>query len=192
MTEDGSGRDHHVCPFWIGYLLASPLRKLLQDPHKILAQHVKPGMHVLDIGSAMGFFSLPMAEMVGDDGRVTCVDIQQKMLDALMRRARKAGLDRRIETRLSTPDALGISDLSGQIDFALAFAVVHEAANPARFFAGTYAALRPGGRVLLAEPKGHVKESAFRESIAIAETQGLHPSDSPVISRSQAVVLGKG
>ncbi|MEA1968069.1 MAG: hypothetical protein U9N77_07605 [Thermodesulfobacteriota bacterium] len=63
---------------WVGHLLASPIRKLLQNPEKILSPHIKPGMTVLDIGCAMVFFSLPMAWMTGPDGKVVCMDIQEK------------------------------------------------------------------------------------------------------------------
>jgi len=48
----------HRCPVWVGYFLASGLRKLLQNPVKILSPYVKRNMTVLDIGCAMGFFSL--------------------------------------------------------------------------------------------------------------------------------------
>jgi len=54
-----------VCPVWVGYLLASPIRKLFQNPPKILSPYVENGMKVLDIGCVMGFFSLPLARMVG-------------------------------------------------------------------------------------------------------------------------------
>jgi 2-polyprenyl-3-methyl-5-hydroxy-6-metoxy-1,4-benzoquinol methylase len=54
-----------VCPIWVGYLLASPVRKLYQNPKKILGAYVREGMKILDIGCAMGFFSLPLAEMTG-------------------------------------------------------------------------------------------------------------------------------
>ena len=77
----------HVCPVWVGYLLASPLRKIFQNPDKILSAYVKEGMKVLDIGCAMGFFSLPMARMVGSGGKVICVDIQPNMLSSLKKRA---------------------------------------------------------------------------------------------------------
>ena len=40
----------HVCPVWVGYLLASPLRKLFHNPKKILGPYVEEGMKVLDIG----------------------------------------------------------------------------------------------------------------------------------------------
>ena len=75
-----SPRGHHVCPWWVGYLIASPLRKLGENPDTILAPLVEPGMTTVDIGCAMGFFSLPLARMVGGSGRVVCVDVQERML----------------------------------------------------------------------------------------------------------------
>lgn len=185
-----AGRGHQrVCPVWVGYLLASPIRALMQNPRKTLGPHVAPGMQVLDVGPAMGFFTMPMARLVGPTGRVIAVDVQEKMLLALVRRARRAGLADRIETRTCGPDDLGIADLQGKIDFALAFAVVHEVGDAARFFEQVHAALKPRGRLLFAEPKGHVSEAAFRESLAAAERSGLHRVDSLKIARSRAAIL---
>ncbi|MEW6379283.1 MAG: class I SAM-dependent methyltransferase [bacterium] len=181
----------HACPVWIGYLLASPARKLLQDPHKILMPYIRTGMKVLDIGCAMGFFSLPMAQLAGTEGQVICVDLQEKMLAVLRRRARCLGLLSRIRTRTCGPESLGIDDLGGQIDFAFAFAVVHEVKNPAGFFSEVYAALRPGGRVLFAEPKWHVRKEAFEKSVSIAEGSGLRPEESLHIPLSHALLLSK-
>ena len=42
----------HVCPVWAGYFLANRLRRFLQNPYTILAPYVRPGMTVLDVGSA--------------------------------------------------------------------------------------------------------------------------------------------
>ena len=186
-----ASEEKHVCPVWVGYLLASPLRKIFQNPRTILAPYVTPGMRVMDIGSAMGFFSLPLAQLVGPAGHVISVDLQQEMLDALRRRARRANLDDRIEPRLCTLESLAVDDLAGRIDFAVVFAVVHEVGDSSRLFAQIRAALKPAGRVLFAEPKGHVTEPAFRKSIAAAEAQGFRSVGSPHILRSHAVVLEK-
>jgi SAM-dependent methyltransferase len=183
--------DHHVCPVWVGYLLANPLRALFQNPETILAPHVTPGARVLDIGSAMGFFSLPLARLVGPSGRVVCVDLQQKMLDMLQRRARRAQLLDRIETRLCAADSLGLTDLRDQMDLTLLFAVVHEVDDPARFFSEVHEVLRSGGRLLFAEPKGHIRENVFRESVSRAERSGFRQMQSLRIPWSRAVLLEK-
>ena len=156
---------------------------------KILAPHVAQGMRVLDVGCAMGFFSLPLARLVGPNGRVISVDLQRKMLDAFMRRARRKGLDNRIEARLCGSWSLGIADLAGQIDFALVFAVVHEVADSSQLFAEVHAVLRPGSRALVVEPKGWVSMSSFDTSVSTAEACGFAVVESPKISRSHAAVL---
>ncbi len=124
------------CPWWIGYILASPVRKLMHNPRRILAPYVNEGMTVLDFGSAMGFFSIPLAQMVGSAGKVICVDMQEKILARLKKRALKAGVSAQIETRLCTQDSLGLEPLVGTIDFAVLFAVVHEVPAREALFAG--------------------------------------------------------
>lgn len=83
---------HHVCPWWLGYLLASPIRRLLHDPREILSPHVREGMTVLEPGPGMGFFTLELLRLTGPSGRVVVVEIQPRMLAVLKRRAAKAGL----------------------------------------------------------------------------------------------------
>ncbi len=45
---------HGVCPWWVGYCLTSPLRRLLHDPARILAPYIKADMTVLEPGPGMG------------------------------------------------------------------------------------------------------------------------------------------
>src|SRR5512146_2182493 len=111
---------HMVCPWWLGYLLATPLRRLVQDPATILAPLVREGMTVLEPGPGMGFFTLEAARRVGPRGRVVAVDLQPRMLAGLRRRAVRAGLDTRIETREARADSLGVQDLAGKVDVCLA------------------------------------------------------------------------
>jgi len=181
----------HICPVWVGYLMANPLRKLVQSPSKILADYVQPGMRVLDVGCAMGYFSVPMARRVGPEGQVVCVDVQEKMLSSLKRRARRAGVDDRILARRCTAAGLGCEDLGGQIGFALAFAMVHEVDDPVGFFGEVYACLSRGGRLLVAEPRGHVKPDAFEETIRHAESVGFTVDRRPGVGGSHAVLLEK-
>ena len=180
-----------VCPVWVGYVLASPLRKLFQNPKKILGTYVQEGMKVLDIGCAMGFFSLPLAEMVGSNGKVICVDVQEKMIKSLVKRTQKAGLSNRIETRVCSANSLGIDDLKEEIDFALASAVVHEISDPSNFFSEIHETIKPNGRFLVAEPKGHVSTRDFKTTISIAEKIGFNVIENPQIGRSRAVLLEK-
>lgn len=173
----------------MGYVLINPIRRLGQRPERILAGLVQPGMSVLDVGCAMGFFTLPMAQMVGREGHVVAVDLQPRMLSGLERRARKRGLVATIETRICGSDDLGIGDLAGQVDFTLAFAMVHEVPDAGALFEQLHLVLRPGASLLVAEPKGHVSRDAFDESLGSAAAAGFTVVDEPRIARSHGALL---
>jgi ubiquinone/menaquinone biosynthesis C-methylase UbiE len=179
----------HTCPVWIGYLLLCPFRGFAHDPTKILGPHVREGMTVLDLGCAMGFFSLPLARMVGRSGKVICVDIQEKMLSKLAARAGKAGLSERILAVRATERSLGLQDWHGSVDFALAFAVAHEVPDQPRLFREISAALKPGAPLLVAEPALHVRQRSFEASLSHAQDAGLHLSGRPRVPRSHAALL---
>ena len=148
-------------------------------------------MKVLDLGCGMGFFSLPIARMIGGKGKVICVDIQEKMINTLKKRAKKAGLTDRIETRICNQKSLGLDDLNEEIDFALAFAVVHEVPHVPQFFDEILRTLKPAGRLLIVEPKGHVTEKDFKSTIAVAQQNGFEIIDNPSIPRNRTILLRK-
>jgi len=180
-----------VCPVWVGYLLASPIRKLFQNPQRILSPYIENGMKVLDVGCAMGFFSLPLAQMVGSKGKVICVDVQEKMIRSLEKRARKAGLSDRIETRICHHNSLCLDDLKGEVDFAFASAVAHEVPDASGFFSEIYETMKPAGRLLVIEPKGHVSEKHFKIIVSAAGQKGFKIIEKSRIGWSRAVLLRK-
>ena len=181
----------HTCPWWFGYFLLNPLRRLAQRPTRVLRPFVRPGMLVVEPGCGMGFFTLDLARMVGPDGRVVAIDLQEKMLAGLRRRAARAGLEGRIDMRRARPDCLGIADLAGQVDLVLAFYVVHEIREPAGFFAEIATALKADGAVLVAEPPLHVSRAAFETSLATAERAGLRVARRPRIGPNMVALLTK-
>lgn len=141
----------------------------------------------------MGFFTLPLARMVGPSGRVIALDIQDKMLSVLGKRAEKAGLMDRIELRRIGPHGYGLEDLACRADFAAAIHVVHEIPDKATFFLEMGKALRPGGRLLMIEPRGHVSREEFRRTQTIAEKVGFTNGDLPkkIGGRSALLIKGK-
>ncbi len=148
-------------------------------------------MKVLDVGCGMGFFSLPLAKMVGPEGKVICVDVQEGMIKVLRRRAEKANLSSRIEVRLCSPHSLGIDDLQGEIDFVLAFAVVHEMPHPSKAISEITRAMKRGGSLLLVEPKGHVSEKEFGGYLSLAQENSLKETNRLKIRRSFSALLEK-
>jgi len=181
----------HTCPWWFGYFLLNPFRRLAQGPARVLGPFVRPGMLVVEPGCGMGFFTLDLARMVGPRGRVVAIDLQEKMLAGLRRRAARAGLEGGIDVRLARPDRLGIDDLAGQVDLVLAFYVVHEIQDPAAFFGEIAVALKADGAVLVVEPPLHVSRAAFEASLAVAAGAGLRVARRPGIGPNKAALLAK-
>ena len=177
-----------VCPWWLCYSFDNPLRRLIHDPERILNLHVKTGMTAVDIGCGMGCFTLGLAKLVGPGGKVIAVDLQEQMLAALGRRARKAGLSDRIVLHRCRPDRLGVEEFA---DFVLAFWMAHEVRDKPRFFAQISAFLKPGGRLLLVEPRLHVTRSSFGRTVEVCRAAGFRLLGEPAVALSRAVLMGK-
>ncbi len=179
----------HLCPWWLGYFLLSPLRRIWHDPVATLKPWVQEGMTVLEPGCGMGYYTLEAARRVGPTGRVVALDLQPRMLAGLRRRAEKAGLAGRIDIREVRPDRLGIEDLEGAVDLAFVLHVLHEVEDQERFLGEIRAALMPTGRLLLVEPRGHVSAAQFEASLALAERAGLRVVSRPVLKPDLAALL---
>ena len=168
-----SKEDKHVCPVWAGYLLANPLRALMHNPKKILSPYIKKDMTVMDIGCAMGFFSLPLAQMVGEKGKVICIDLQKEMLDKLEKRAKQKKLLEKLEIIACTEDSLCIDKYQASLDFVLAFAVAHETQDVNKFLLQIYNSLKKDAKLLLVEPKSHVPKKVIEDILKTAQDIGF-------------------
>ncbi len=180
-----------VCPWWLGYLLASPLRRLLQDPRQVIDPYVREGMTVLEPGPGMGFFTKELARRVGSSGRVIAVDVQPRMIEGLKRRVAKAGLAERVDARVAEKQSLGLDDVAGKVDFTLAFAMVHEMPDSSRFFQQVAKASKPGAHLLLAEPSGHVSTERFERELQEAAEAGFKVVNRLRFRHSQSALLEK-
>jgi len=175
-----------VCPWWMGYLIDNPIRRLFHDPARLLAPHVRTGMTVLDIGCGLGFAAIPAARMVGDSGSVIAIDIQQKMLDGLMARANRAGVAHRIRPHRCAPDDIGRHPAA---DFAAAFFSIHEMPDTPRASRQIAANLKPGARFLIAEPRMEVTPRGFEDTLAIAAAAGFILLERPRLPMGRMALL---
>ena len=188
-TSDNAPRKpQDLCPWWMGFVIDNWIRRLIHDPDKILSPYVKPGMTVVDIGCGMGIFSIGMARLVGPKGRVISVDIQQKMLDHMVKRARRAGVADRITPFKSPGDRIGVEETA---DFVLTFYMVHEVPDEERFLREVASILKPGGQYLLVEPPKHVTREHYDETVATAERARLVGIGSPHVRGSYATLFRK-
>lgn len=189
MTEnsgDRRGRGSGVCSASHAPFLVTGLRRLFNDPRKILRGLISEGQTIADLGCGPGYFTLPMAEMVGDAGCVVAVDLQEAMLEMLLERARAAGLQSRIRFHKCEADQIGLDE---QMDFALAFYMVHEVPDACTFLRQVCEIVKPGGQFLIVEPKFHVSAPAFERTVELAKSAGFEPVARPRITLSRSVLF---
>jgi ubiquinone/menaquinone biosynthesis C-methylase UbiE len=179
----------HVCPWWLCFTFDNPLRKIIHDPIAILSPYVQQGDTAIDIGPGMGYFTIPLAELVGSIGSVIAIDIQQKMLSALMARAHKKGLSDRIKTHLAGPDSIGFDQ---KADFILAFWMMHEVPDQKKFLSEIRNLMKPEGLFLLVEPVIHVSKKNFARAIETAKKLGFAIKEYPKIRISQSALFSCG
>jgi ubiquinone/menaquinone biosynthesis C-methylase UbiE len=175
-----------ICPWWLAPTLDNPIRRLIHNPEKILGGYIESGQMVLDLGCGPGTFTIALAKMVGETGKVIAVDVQDEMLQVVRKKAAKEGLESRIIAFKSVSNRIGISD---KVDFALVFYMVHEVPNTEAFLKEVAALLRPKGKLLIVEPKFHVSESAFKRTLEAAQIAGLKVISEPQIRFSRSALF---
>jgi ubiquinone/menaquinone biosynthesis C-methylase UbiE len=175
-----------VCPAEHAGWFVNPIRRWVQNPEKLLKDYMKEGMTVLDVGCGPGFFSIPMANIVGKNGRVVAADIQDGMLERLKNRIAGQEAEERIQLHRSQEERIGVSE---PVDFALAFYMVHEVPDQDEFFRELKSILKPGAKLLVVEPMFHVSKKAFEETIARAKASGFVADSGPGVFFSRSVVL---
>ncbi len=175
-----------VCPWWLCFTFDNPIRKLLHNPETILSPYVRPGNTVIDVGAGMGYFSIPLARLVGPAGHVTAIDVQARMLAALASRARSCGVSERIKPHLANSDSLGNHS---KVDFIVAFWMVHEVPDQRAFLTEIFGFLKPDGLFLLVEPIFHVPKKSFLRTIQTADEIGFVVKDRPKIRISHSILF---
>lgn len=176
-----------VCPVELAGSLDNKIRRWLQNPQKILAPYVKEKMKVLDIGCGPGFFSIEIAKMVGVNGKVFSVDLQEGMLKKIRDKIRETSLEDIIETIKCEEDEIVLPE---KVDFILAFYMVHEVPDKEKLFETLFNLLNEKGKLLIVEPKFfHVSKKEFAQTINIAENAGFKIAPGPKLPFSFSSTL---
>ncbi len=178
-----------VCPVEKAGSLEIWIRKLLQNPKRMLNKYIREGMTILDYGCGPGFFTTEMARMAGESGKVIAADLQQGMLDKLKERIEGTEIEKRIRLHRCEEERIGISE---KVDFVLAFYLFHELPDQEKALREIRSVLKPGGLFYMAEPKYfHVSKEEFEESVKKATRIGFGIVGRPRVFLTRAVVLRK-
>lgn len=175
-----------VCPVQMAGLLDNRLRRLIQNPKKLLEPYILDGMTILDVGCGPGFFSIEMAKMLTHTGKVIAADLQEGMLDIVKRKILGTELEARIELHKCAEDKIGISE---KVDFVIAFYMVHEVSNQESLFRELKSILKPNGKIYIIEPKFHVSKNSFEKMKDKTTELGFQIAETPKFVFSRAVVL---
>jgi len=107
---------------------------------------LKPGEHVLDIGSGPGLLACELAEAAGPNGSVTGIDPSQPMLSRARGRPRPPGSAR---LTFGPGEATSLPLADGSFDAATSTQVYEYVDDMPGALAEVYRVLRPGGRLLV-------------------------------------------
>jgi ubiquinone/menaquinone biosynthesis C-methylase UbiE len=187
MIDKIFSREDHTCPWWLCFTFDNPVRGFFQNPYVILRNYVKHNDTILDIGPGMGYFTFPLAELSGPGGEVTALDIQEGMLERLEKKVIKKKIEN-IKIKLYDGSKF---DLNEKFDFILLFWMYHEVRNKPVFIKELESVMKPGAKVLIAEPGIHVSKKKFYDSIKLITDEGFDIIEEPQISLSRSVVIQK-
>ncbi len=129
--------------------LERPEREQEERPDLLLQSlPLHPGETAADIGAGTGYLSWRMAKIVGDKGRVYCVEIQQEMLDLLAKKMTEHQTTN-FQSVLGTVTDTHLP--ANSVDVVLMVDVYHEFDHPYEMMQSIVRALKPGGRVVWVE-----------------------------------------
>lgn len=138
---------------------------------------LEPGQTAADIGAGSGYLSWRMAKAVGESGKVFAVEIQQEMLDLLMKNMKKRRVDKIVEPILGTTTDPKLPAAS--CDLMLMVDVYHEFDHPYEMIESMIPALKPGGRLVFVEfrkedPKVPIKEVHKMSEEQVKKEMSVH------------------
>lgn len=125
------------------------VREQEEGPSKMREQLlVKSGMVICDMGCGNGYHTLPLAQMVGEKGKILAVDVQPQMIEMLRQNIERQGL-KNIEPIQGLYHDPKLPP--NTCDLILLVDVYHEFSHPVQMLTSMRAALKPEGQLVLVE-----------------------------------------
>jgi len=122
---------------------------------------IRPGFHVLDYGCGPGSYTIPLAQLVGNSGKIFALDIHPLAIQMVQRIAAKKRLPN-VET-ICSGGKTGLADES--IDVALLYDIIHDLSKPDEVLAELRRVLKPDG--ILSSHDHHLKETEIISKTAV-------------------------
>ncbi len=138
------------CPAEFAWLveIENPLARATRSEQVVRQLAPRPGARVMDIGCGPGRVTIPLARAVGPGGEVIALDVQAAMLAKV---AEKAKTEHIANIRLMQSDVRSARIDDGSLDAAVMVTALGEIPEPTKVLPLISSALKPGGRLLVAE-----------------------------------------
>jgi ubiquinone/menaquinone biosynthesis C-methylase UbiE len=182
----GKDKNPYVCPAGAAGSLDNSFRRWVHKPEKILKTYIKDGMTVLDLGCGPGVFTVEIAKLVRAHGKVIAADLQDDMLKIVAAKIKGSDLESRIMLHKCEKNSIGLAE---KADFILAFWMIHEVPDHERLFNELKLISKPGGKLLIVEPRFHVSRKAFEKMSSGIQNTGFEIIDTPKVFFSRSLLL---
>ena len=130
----------------------NPILTLVRNPYKLLnAAGLKEGQKVVEVGCGPGFFTIPAARIVGDEGHIYAVDVHPRAVDRVKKKIEKTSLTN------VTPLCVNASNTglpTGSIDLAFLFGLRSIAGGFEGMIFELNRVLKPGGILSFEKTRG--------------------------------------
>jgi ubiquinone/menaquinone biosynthesis C-methylase UbiE len=154
MSNKIEEKHHHSnFAFWmISVMHDNPLLWIFRNPYKLLkAAGLKPGQKVLEVGCGPGFFTIPAAKVVGEEGFIHALDVHPLAVKKVKKKIEKAGV-KNVKPLLTNASRTGLPDES--IDLAFLFGLRYIAGGLGNLLSEMHRILKPKGRLSFEETRG--------------------------------------
>ena len=134
----------------------NPIRSVFCDPYKLLRMAgLKRGQKVLEVGCGPGFFTIPAAKIVGEEGVVYAADVHPLAIERVKEKIEREGM-KNVKPMLANASDTGLPDQS--IDLAFIFGLRYIAGGLENVITEIHRILKPGGVLSFEKTKGSAKK----------------------------------
>jgi ubiquinone/menaquinone biosynthesis C-methylase UbiE len=160
--------------FWIITLMHdNPLLPIFRNPYKLLkTAGLKWDQKVLEVGCGPGFFTIPAAKIVGDEGFVYAVDVHPLAIKRVQKKIHREGI-KNVTPILANASDTGLPDRS--VDLAFLFGLRYIAGGLENVTSEIHRVLKPGGMLSFEKTRGSEEkliEEVERGGFIYSERQG--------------------
>ena len=136
-------------PQFLANVIDNPLRRKIQPPEATAIRHgLRPGMKVLEIGPGNGRYTVAAARVLGPDGLIVTVDIEEKMIKRVIKRSKEENV---LNVRAEVADVYELQFESSTFDIVYMIAVINEVPDQMRALKEFHRVLKDDGLLVLSE-----------------------------------------